>query len=553
MTSNKAKIRSKKKGTANRARKVHGWSTMGGAAVDREKARVRVEESEAKEPEEGLFYDDEDEDEYEGDQVDAVVQLGSGDTSLHVDLDKLLKTRLLVVANSGGGKSYFLRQLAEKAARFTTVIVIDVEGEYASLRECSTLRDLLVVGDLEDRADVQIDSRVAGQLGAKLVEMNQSAVVDLSSLKKNTQYHYVADFLNAMIDLPKEMRSSAMIIIDEVHVFCPARGTPPSKAAISDLMSRGRKRGLCGVIATQRIAKAHNDTMAEATGRIIGRTVDKNDLERAADILELTKGGSRTLTALSPGEFWCMGGAFNEAFDKDGDPDSYKFKAGRPRSSHPEVGLSGRRRIRATRPSEATVAVIPLYEELEAGYDDGLGELGKPQLIERIRELQYQLDGIELECPKCGHDPEDTEGIPKYRNIVEIGSADDDEDLSGAEYEDTSEGDGDDDDDDLFIVPKARRAPIRVCEGCGQLEMQCTCDTTCEDCNELLGNCICGDDQDEEKPADTSDDAGDDDDEDFVEEPCDDCGAETLDACVCTCPTCDQIFLKCACPDEDED
>ncbi len=48
----------------------------------------------------------------------------------HIDLQKLLETRLLVQAQSGGGKSWCLRRLLEQTAPHVQQLVLDPEGEY---------------------------------------------------------------------------------------------------------------------------------------------------------------------------------------------------------------------------------------------------------------------------------------------------------------------------------------------------------------------------------------------------------------------------------------
>jgi hypothetical protein len=551
-------LRGKTGGVKPKRKLPRGYQTVKAHSVELDKKReAEVEAAEALASPENpdIFYEDEDDEEASAEyQADAVIQLGSGDTPLHVDLDKLLKTRLLVVANSGGGKSYLLRQLAEKAARFTPIIVIDVEGEYASLRECPTLRNILLIGELEDRADVQVDVTKASALGAKLVELGQSAVVDISGLSSALQPQYVADFISGMIELPKAKRSNAMVIIDEVHVFAPARGTPPSKMAIADLMSRGRKRGLCGVIATQRIAKADSNTLSEANAVLCGRTRHDNDQERAADLLGLTKGGSKTLSNLSPGEFWAVGAAFAEAFDDKGDEDSYQFKAGKPRSPHPEVGRGKRKRIRSTRPSEKTAERIHIFENLESsvGIDD-LDDLSRGELKEMIIGLQNSggPEHYSGPCLQCGYETYPAEDkFPNYRGGIELPSSDDDEDhdTSLDEEEDTDDaGDDDDDDDGLFLVSKnnPRRASIPVCGTCHQLLMQCTCDSLCSECQEAFDSCVCEDEEEED---------AEDDEEEEDEPPCEECNKDIVN-CTCTCPDCNLVFLKCECEygDEEED
>lgn len=45
-----------------------------------------------------------------------------------------------------------------------------------------------------------------------------------------------------------------------------------SAGAVIDLATRGRKRGQCAVIATQRLSKLHKDAAAEMKNKLIGGT-----------------------------------------------------------------------------------------------------------------------------------------------------------------------------------------------------------------------------------------------------------------------------------------
>lgn len=59
----------------------------------------------------------------------------AGGKAIGFDLDLLLPERLLITADSGGGKSYVIRKLLEQLFGKVQSIVIDPEGEFASLRE----------------------------------------------------------------------------------------------------------------------------------------------------------------------------------------------------------------------------------------------------------------------------------------------------------------------------------------------------------------------------------------------------------------------------------
>lgn len=62
--------------------------------------------------------------------------LGAGPSGpVRIDVDRLIETRAVVMANSGGGKSWALRRLLEQTHGAVQQIVIDVEDEFATLRE----------------------------------------------------------------------------------------------------------------------------------------------------------------------------------------------------------------------------------------------------------------------------------------------------------------------------------------------------------------------------------------------------------------------------------
>ena len=77
-------------------------------------------------------------------------------------------------------------------------------------------------------------------------------------------------------------------------------------------MSRGRKRGYCGILATQRLSKLHKDAAAEANNKLIGRAALDIDMRRAADELGFSgKVEQNTLRTLEDGQFYCFGPAIS--------------------------------------------------------------------------------------------------------------------------------------------------------------------------------------------------------------------------------------------------
>ena len=80
------------------------------------------------------------------------------------DLEKLVDTRLLIQANSGGGTSYLIRKILEVSHGQVQQIILDSEGEFGSLRERF---DYILAGK---NADIQAVPRTAEVLARKVLE-----------------------------------------------------------------------------------------------------------------------------------------------------------------------------------------------------------------------------------------------------------------------------------------------------------------------------------------------------------------------------------------------
>jgi uncharacterized protein len=177
------------------------------------------------------------------------------------DLETLLRTRLLIQADSGGGKSWIIRVIAEQAFGKVQVILIDPEGEFATLREKF---DFVLVGK---DGETPADPRSAALVAHRLLELRASAVCDLYELKAHQRHQWVKLFLGAMVDAPKDLWRPVLIIVDEAHVYCPEKDESEAAGAMTDLATRGRKRGFCAVFATQRLAKPRSWGSWTATKR----------------------------------------------------------------------------------------------------------------------------------------------------------------------------------------------------------------------------------------------------------------------------------------------
>src|SRR3990167_6385773 len=132
-----------------------------------------------------------------------------------LNLSKLLESRLLIQANSGGGKSWAIRRIVEQAFGKVQIIILDPEGEFTNLRE---KYDFVFAGK---DGDAPVESRSAALLARRLLELKASAIVDLYELPPQERKHFVRLFCEAMVNAPKKLWHDCLVIIDEAHVFAP--------------------------------------------------------------------------------------------------------------------------------------------------------------------------------------------------------------------------------------------------------------------------------------------------------------------------------------------
>ncbi|WP_205479774.1 ATP-binding protein [Sphingomonas arenae] len=224
-----------------------------------------------------------------------------------IDLEELLATRLLVQGNSGSGKSHLLRRLLEKSAGQVQQVVIDPEGDFVTLAD----RYGHVAVEAADLHEKDI-ARLAGRIR----EHRASVVLSLEGLEAEGQMRCAAAFLSGLFDAPREHWYPALVVVDEAQLFAPAGGGEvaeevrrASLSAMTNLMCRGRKRGLAGVIATQRLAKLAKNVAAEASNFLMGRTFLDIDMARAADLLGMERRQAEIIRDLPRGTFLALGPA----------------------------------------------------------------------------------------------------------------------------------------------------------------------------------------------------------------------------------------------------
>jgi hypothetical protein len=244
-------------------------------------------------------------------RVSAHIDIGqdSGRQKVTIDLEELLATRLLVQGNSGSGKSHLLRRLLEECAGQVQQVVIDPEGDFVTLADA--FGHVVIDGAAYSPREIEA-------LAGRVRQHRASVVLTLDELEVEQQIRCAALFLTALFDAPREHWYPALVVVDEAQMFAPAAAGEMSDdtrrltlSAMTNLMCRGRKRGLAGIVATQRLAKLAKNVAAEASNFLMGRTFLDIDMQRAADLLGMDRRQAERIRDLQRGQFLGLGPAIS--------------------------------------------------------------------------------------------------------------------------------------------------------------------------------------------------------------------------------------------------
>ncbi|MHA6296908.1 helicase HerA domain-containing protein [Devosia sp. CAU 1758] len=242
--------------------------------------------------------------------MQVAIDMGESRTAgaAHMDLEELLATRLLVQGNSGSGKSHLLRRLLEQSAPWVQQCVIDPEGDFVTLAD--KFGHLVV--------DATRTENELTRIAARVRQHRVSVVLNLEGLDVEQQMRAAAAFLGGMFDADRDFWYPVLVVVDEAQLFAPAvagevsdEARKLSLGAMTNLMCRGRKRGLAGVIATQRLAKLAKNVAAEASNFLMGRTFLDIDMARAADLLGMDRRQAEQFRDLARGHFVALGPAIS--------------------------------------------------------------------------------------------------------------------------------------------------------------------------------------------------------------------------------------------------
>lgn len=329
-------------------------------------------------------------------------------------LPTLMASGLVIHSMSGGGKSRLIRKILEESYGLVQQSVLDLEGEFSSLR--SHFPDYVIAGKGGD-VEITIQQKMPQLLAIKLLELKVSSICDLYEVKKHDRVKFVRLFLEAVMEAPKNLYHPVLFVLDEAHHFCPQVGEAESYNAVIDLCARGRKRGFRPILATQRLSKLHKDAVAELGNKMIGRTGLDIDQKRAADELDMGKSDRLNLRNLKPGEFY----VFGPALRVDGEPESgvVLCKVGAVKSATDDHSVKQMLSVppagNAIKRIVASLADLPAEAEQKARTEEDLRK-EISNLKRQLSDVKQSTDIKELELAKAH--------IEKLRRRIKMDRAD---------------------------------------------------------------------------------------------------------------------------------
>lgn len=143
---------------------------------------------------------------------------------IQTTVKRLIENRELWEGSSGSGKSHGMVTMIEQTDGLCQRIVIDLEGEYFTLKNNFSF---LLVGKSTDKVEVDLELNTNDvhieKLAEKLLLKSVDTIVDLSEIDNPT--HFISVFFNALLRYSKVMKRPLLVFLDEAQEFCLSEDT----------------------------------------------------------------------------------------------------------------------------------------------------------------------------------------------------------------------------------------------------------------------------------------------------------------------------------------
>ena len=227
--------------------------------------------------------------------------------NIKIDDRRLVTERTFICSMTRYGKSYCIRKIAEESFGKIGIVIIEPEGEYASLREKFPF---LIIGK-----DVPLNPDTAEFIAETVLKENLSIIIDSSSVDTIDEQEFVRRFIDRFMDLELTKKKSYLFMIEEADEFAPERGVYKSSSlrSVINLAKKGAKRGLGLILASQRPAMISKFVLSQCANQIVGHTEWSGDRKVLQQYLRIESDIIDKIPELKTGEFYFKGNFIEEA------------------------------------------------------------------------------------------------------------------------------------------------------------------------------------------------------------------------------------------------
>lgn len=222
------------------------------------------------------------------------------DSNATVTLFDLLSKRVAVLGVSGSGKTYTVAVILEELLTSRVpMTIIDIEGEYWSLKE---RYQTLVVGK-SDESEVAISAEHAAEFADFIYRQQIPVILDFSQTDEAEQFTFLDAYLSKLWQIGTQEKFPYVVVFEEAHLFIPEGGNTPIKALVQQFALRGRKRGFCAIVASQRPQNVAKTFLSQAELCFLQRATGVHAIDAYAGMLPMTKAEIKALApSLENGE-----------------------------------------------------------------------------------------------------------------------------------------------------------------------------------------------------------------------------------------------------------
>jgi uncharacterized protein len=217
-----------------------------------------------------------------------------------------------ILASSGMGKSFLTGVLMEETLLHGGLVcVIDPEGENHTLAERFPL---LIVGGEQATVDLNLDTADSEDYRALLETVlteGISVLFDLSGRPNRRQQALYRDIVVTLFLMQEDpqLQRPIKLIVEEARIYAPQKGLsakdgPTSLTVSEDIATRGRKRGIDLLIASQRPAGVNKDVLSQCNRFWFGGMQSTQDAEAMEPYLKDAGITFEEIRQLEPGEFY---------------------------------------------------------------------------------------------------------------------------------------------------------------------------------------------------------------------------------------------------------